>query len=93
MMRNLVAVRISATAIADLVLQSAWMHDGNGPPRPFPDETRYLRAYYDPEIDSVLLILEHPSFYATAEGCQIVRIQAVMPPALLALGEGKSDDA
>lgn len=79
--RNLVAVRVSASAIAQIVTTSAWMDDMyTAGPQPFPEDTHYVRAYYDAEIDSFIMVFEHPSFYRTTEGAQIMRIKVVMPP-------------
>lgn len=76
--RNLVSVRVPAYALAEMVTQHAWTALYDEPPHPFPADTRYVRAYYDQEIDCFMLILEHPDFQPTAEGMQIMRVPALL---------------
>lgn len=82
MTRNLVSISVPASLLAELVTQTAWM-DADGTPTPFPADTRYARAYYDPETDSLVIMLEHPSFPPTREGAIVQRVRAVMGRALL----------
>lgn len=86
MTRNLVSVRVSAHSLAEMVTQHAWMALHDDAPIPFPSDTRYVRAYYDQEIDCFMLILEHPDFPRTAEGAQIMRVPALTRERLLTDG-------
>jgi hypothetical protein len=74
---HLVSVNVSAKLLAEFITRQALMDDDRSV-RPFPDDVRYVRAFYDPEIDVIVIVLEHPSFPRTPECAHIMRVGAVM---------------
>jgi hypothetical protein len=83
-MKHLVSVSIPTTLLAELITAHALMSDDRSA-QPFPTDVRYMRAYHDPEIDALIIVLEHPSFPRTPEGAHIMHVRAVMAqPRLIA---------
>lgn len=41
---------------------------------PFPDDVRFARAHYDPEVDAFILTYEHPSFRKVHPGNHVERV-------------------
>lgn len=78
--RRLIAVLVPAQEIADLILRRCHVRGLPGmpaeQPQPFPDDAQCVRTYYDPDIDSLVLVYEHEDFPATAPTCQMWRASA-----------------
>jgi hypothetical protein len=75
--RNLLSVRVPVFALAAFVTQQGQMLLDDVHPVPFPDDVRYVRAYHDPETDTLMLVFEHPSFPKTCEGAHIMHVEVV----------------
>jgi hypothetical protein len=74
--RSLIAVAIPVQQIADLVTACTDMIVDERHPveRPFPDDTRYVRAQYDADTDQFILVYEHETFPGVPEGAMVMRV-------------------
>jgi hypothetical protein len=93
--RNLLSVRVPVSALAAFITQQGQMLLGDAHPTPFPADVRYVRAYHDPEADTLMLVFEHSSFPKTYEGAHVMRVEVVTlnpPPAADVLTTGTGDE-
>ena len=77
-MRHLFAFPVSVSLLADLIRANGAIDEGADSPRPFPDGARCVRAFYDAELDNLVIVFEHDSFPATANGAHIMRARVAV---------------